>query len=199
MEALFNDAGRRLAVTRFSVKPLIVTQVKSKETDGYQAVQFAYGESRKLNKPTLSKLSKIKVDTKPKGFVEFKLTDPEAKPAAGLSVPITEVFKEGDTVNLQGTSKGRGFAGVIKRWGFHRQPVSGGQSDRVRAPGSIGAQTPGKVLKGKKMPGHLGNKKISTTGLKVIKLFPETNEILVSGSCPGHVNSWVIISKAYLQ
>jgi large subunit ribosomal protein L3 len=199
MEALYDQAGRRLAVTRFSTTPLVVTQVKTKSIDGYQAVQVAYGQSKRLNKPTSAKLSKIKVDVSPKGFHEFKLIDPEAKVDLGSSFAIADILKEGDTVDLQGTSKGRGFAGVIKRWGFRRQPVSGGQSDRVRAPGSIGAQTPGKVLKGKKMPGHYGHKTITTSGLKIIKLFPETGDVLISGSCPGHQNSWVIISKSYLQ
>ncbi|MFA6518755.1 MAG: 50S ribosomal protein L3 [Candidatus Shapirobacteria bacterium] len=199
MESLFTDAGRRLVVTRLQANPLIVTQVKSEEKDGYQALQFAFGQSRRLDRPTSAKLAKIKVESKPSGFIEFKLTDSAKSAEVGSNVAITDVFSEGDSVSVSGISKGRGFAGVIKRWGFHRQPVSGGQSDRVRAPGSIGAQTPGKVLKGKKMPGHYGNKKISTLGLKVVKFFPETNQVLVSGSVPGCPNSWVIISKPYFH
>lgn len=195
MESLYQENGRRLSATRLKAGPLTVTQIKSLPKDGYQAIQFAFGQSRRLNQATSAKLAKIKVDGKPAGFIEFKLGDQEESPKVGSSVAITNVLKEGDSVAVSGISKGRGFAGVIKRWGFHRQPVSGGQSDRVRAPGSIGAQTPGKVLKGKKMPGHLGNKKISVLGLKVIKLLPETNEILISGSVPGSPNSWVVIRK----
>lgn len=195
MESLYDDNGRRLAVTRLEANPLIVTQVKTPEVDGYQAVQLAYGQVKRLDQPTAKKLAKIKIDSLPKGFVEFKLVDPASKIEIGQSISIDQVLKEGDTVDLQGISKGRGFAGVIKRHGFHRQPVSGGQSDRVRAPGSIGAQTPGKVLKGKKMPGHMGNQKNTVSG-KIIKLIPKACQLLVSGPVSGSPNSWVIVKKS---
>ena len=195
MESLYDDNGRRLAVTRLEANPLIVTQVKTPEVDGYQAVQLAYGKVKRLDQPTAKKLAKIKIDSLPKGFVEFKLVDPASKIEIGQSISIDQVLKEGDTVDLQGISKGRGFAGVIKRHGFHRQPVSGGQSDRVRAPGSIGAQTPGKVLKGKKMPGHMGNQKNTVSG-KIIKLIPKACQLLVSGPVSGSPNSWVIVKKS---
>lgn len=188
MTSLFTPDGKRIAVTRCLAKPLVVTNI------GDSSIQLAYGQKRRLNQSVKGKLAKIKLAISPKGFKEFKkISDQPLN--LGDQLTIDKVFKEGDIVNVTGTSKGHGFAGVIKRWGFHRQPVTGGQSDRVRAPGAIGAQTPGKVIKGKKMPGHYGNVTKTVTYLKIISLEPETNEILVSGSIPGHFNSWVTITK----
>lgn len=195
MTNLYLPDGKRIAVTKCIVKPLTVSQVKSVEKDGYQAIQIAYGTKKHLDKAVDTKVKKLKLDFNPQHFSEFKLTS-ETIPEAGSLITADSVFAVGDSVDVTGTSKGRGFAGVIKRYGFQRQPVSGGQSDRVRAPGAIGAQTPGKVIKGKKMPGHYGNVTMTVTGLKIIALNTETNEILISGSIPGSFNSWVTIKKA---
>ncbi|MDP4009844.1 MAG: 50S ribosomal protein L3 [Candidatus Shapirobacteria bacterium] len=194
MTSVFLENGNRISVTRCQALPVKVTQIKTQDKDKYQSVQIAYGTKKKLDKATLDKLSKIKLEIKPNHFKEFKaVTDQNIE--IGTDISVDNVFSVGDIVDVTGVSKGRGFAGVIKRWGFQRQPVSGGQSDRVRAPGSIGAQTPGKVVRGKKMPGHYGNKNKTVTGLKIISINKETNEIAISGSIPGSFNSWITILK----
>ena len=195
MASLYTPEGKRISVTKCVVKPLIVTQLKTVDKDGYQAVQIAYGTRKNLDQSTSKKLTKLKLDIKPQHFAEFNLVS-ESTPEVGSAIKVEDVFSAGDQVDVVGTSKGRGFAGVIKRYGFQRQPVSGGQSDRVRAPGAIGAQTPGKVIKGKKMPGHYGNATANVSGLKVYAVNPETNEILITGSVPGHFNSWITIKKS---
>ena len=194
MTSIFTEGGKNISVTKCQAVPLTVTQVKTKEKDGYEAIQFAYGTRKSQDKPVSLKLKKLKIDKSPKGFVEFK-ANPDTSFEVGSDVTIDTVFTVGDKVDVAGISKGRGFAGVIKRWGFQRQPVTGGQSDRTRAPGSIGAQTPGKVLKGKKMPGHYGNVRITTENLKVIAVNKDLNEITISGPIPGSINSWVTIYK----
>jgi large subunit ribosomal protein L3 len=149
MTQIYTENGKRIAVTRCTAAPLKVTQIKTTDKDGYQAIQFAYGSKKNQDKPTSDKLKKIKVEISPKGFVEFKpLADTSLEVGADLS--FDSVFQVGDKVDVTGISKGRGFAGVIKRHGFQRQPVTGGQSDRTRAPGAIGAQTPEKFSKVKK-------------------------------------------------
>lgn len=195
MTNVYTPEGKRIAVTKCIAEPLVVTQIKTDEKDGYSAIQLAYGTKKRQDNAVGSKLKKLKLDISPKSFKEFSLTA-ETAPAVGDKVEIASVFTAGDEISATGTSKGRGFAGVIKRYGFQRQPVSGGQSDRVRAPGAIGAQTPGKVLKGKKMPGHYGNKTKTISGLKIYAINSEKNEILITGSIPGVINSWVVLNKA---
>ena len=195
MTSYYTPEGKRIAVTKCIIAPLTVTQVKNKEADGYSAIQIAFGTRKRLDKATGGKLSKLKLEITPQHFQEFQLTADTA-PVVGDQITADSVFSVGQKVDVVGVSKGHGFAGVIKRYGFQRQPVSGGQSDRVRAPGAIGAQTPGKVIKGKKMPGHYGNVKKNISNLKVISIDTTKNEILISGSIPGHVNSWVSIYRA---
>ncbi len=176
MTSIFTGDGKRIAVTKCIAKPLVVTQIKSKEKDGYQAIQV---------KTTSSKLGKLK---------EFSLTSDQI-PEIGSQISIDSIFTVGEKIDATGISKGRGFAGVIKRHGFKKQPILG-SSDRVRHPGSIGAQTPSKVVRGKRMPGHMGNINKTIENLKIVSLNPETNEILINGSLPGHFNSWITITKA---
>jgi len=195
MTSIFTEDGKRIAVTKLIAAPLKVTQIKTTDKDGYSAVQIAYGSKKRVAKAVSSKISKLKLDITPKGFKEFNLM-PDQVAELGKEISVDSVFSVGDTVKVTGITKGHGFAGVIKRHGFHRQPVSGGQSDRVRAPGSIGAQTPGKVLKGKKMPGHFGNVQKSILNLKIVSINVDNSEITLSGSAPGSYNSWVVISKA---
>ncbi|MFA5827866.1 MAG: 50S ribosomal protein L3 [Candidatus Shapirobacteria bacterium] len=196
MTSVFTENGKRIGVSKLIAAPLTVTQIKTPQKDGYPAIQIAYGSRKKItNKAVSSKITKLKLDITPKGFKEFEVVSDQI-PEIGKEIAIDSVFSVGDTVKVTGVTKGHGFSGVIKRHGFHRQPVSGGQSDRVRAPGSIGAQTPGKVLKGKKMPGHFGNTQKSVLNLKIVSINPETSEITLSGSVPGSYNSWVIISKS---
>jgi large subunit ribosomal protein L3 len=173
MTSIFADDGKRVAVTVLEAKPLIVNRLRTLEKDGYQAVQLKSANNKLIE------------------FQAITETIPELK----AEITADLVFTPGDQVSATSKSKGRGFAGVIKRWGFHRQPVSGGASDRVRAPGSIGAQTPGKVIKGKKMPGHYGNATATVTHLKIVKFDKEQSLLYVAGGVPGHVNSWVVITK----
>ncbi|MDD2225474.1 MAG: 50S ribosomal protein L3 [Candidatus Shapirobacteria bacterium] len=193
MTSIFTEDGKRIAVTKCVAKPLIVTQIKNQEKDGYQAVQVAYGQRKRLDQSTSSKLNKLKIEGTPKGFQEFFLTSDQI-PEVGSNISIDTIFTVGEKVDITGISKGRGFAGVIKRHGFKKQPLLGA-SDRVRHPGSIGAQTPGKVVRGKKMPGHMGNVNKTVENLKIVSINPENNEILISGSFPGHFNSWITITK----
>ena len=193
MTSIYTPEGKRIAVTKCVAQPLIVTQVKTPEKDSYQAVQVAYGQRKKLDKATSAKLAKNKIKATPKAFKEFKLTSDQPL-EVGAQITFDSVFTVGDQVDITGISKGRGFAGVIKRHGFKKQPIRG-SSDRVRHPGSIGAQTPSKVVRGKKMPGHMGNVNKTITGLKIVAINPENNEILISGSCPGSFNSWITIKK----
>jgi len=188
MTSIFNDAGNRLPGTLCSYPDLTVTQVN------HPVVQVAFGHKKHLHQSVSGLLKKLKLKISPRHFKEFALS-PDSQIKVGDLVTIDTVFKPGDPVTVVGISKGRGFAGVIKRHGFHRQPVTGGQSDRTRAPGSIGAQTPGKVVKGKKMPGHYGNSRVTLSGLKVLSIDPDKKQVLISGSIPGHYNSWVTLKK----
>jgi len=192
MSGHYTEDGKRLPLTKLVAKPLVITQLKSIVPDGYLAVQVAYGSRKKTKKPVSDKLKKLKLDMSPKGFAEFKKSD-ETELTLAQPITVDQVFKVGDIVDATGTSKGRGFQGVIKRHGFKRQGETGGASNKTRAPGSIGAQTPGKVLKGKRMPGHMGNKTITVENLEVIKI--EENTLYVKGSVPGHFNAWVVIKK----
>jgi large subunit ribosomal protein L3 len=193
MTSIYTEDGKRIAVTKCAALPLKVTQIKNAEKDGYQAVQVAYGSKKTLDKATSVKLEKNKLDIKPRAFKEFKLIGDQTL-EVGADINVDSVLTAGETVDVTGNSKGRGFAGVIKRHGFKKQPIKNA-SDRIRAPGSIGAQTPGKVVRGKKMPGHMGNATQTVTNLKIVSVNPETNEILISGSVPGAINSWITISK----
>ena len=195
MTSVFTQDGKRIGVTRLIAAPLKVTQIKTLAKDGYDAIQTAYGSRKRTDKAVSSKISKLKLDITPKGFKEFEVVKDQVL-EIGKDITVSSVFTIGDTVKVTGVTKGHGFAGVIKRHGFQRQPVTGGQSDRVRAPGAVGAQTPGKILKGKKMPGHFGNVQKSVLNLKVVSINPDTSEITLSGSTPGSYNSWVVISKA---
>ena len=193
MTNIYTQDGKRIAVTKCVARPLKVVQIKDKAKDGYQAVQIAYGESKKLNKATSSKMDKLKLSISPSNFGEFFLTSDQV-PEVGADINFDTVFTVGEKIDVTGISKGRGFAGVIKRHGFRKQPIKNA-SDRIRAPGSIGAQTPSKVVRGKKMPGHMGNVNKTVENLKIVSINPETNEILISGSFPGHFNSWITIKK----
>lgn len=193
MTSVFTPDGKRVAVTKCRALPLKVTQVKNLEKDGYQSVQIAFDSKKRLDKATEGKISKLKLDIKPRFFQEFKLTSDQV-PEIGSDITIESVFQNGEKIDVTGISKGRGFAGVVKRHGFKKQPLLGA-SNYVRRPGSIGAQTPGKVVKGKKMPGHYGVETTTTVGLEIFSINPETHEVLIKGSVPGSINSWVTLKK----
>jgi large subunit ribosomal protein L3 len=193
MTSVYTQDGQRVAVTKCIALPLKVTQVKTVEKDGYQSVQVAFDSKKHLDKATESKISKLKLDIKPRFFQEFKLTSDQI-PEVGNDITIESVFQNGEVIDVTGISKGHGFAGVVKRHGFKKQPLLGA-SNYVRRPGSIGAQTPGKVVKGKKMPGHFGVETTTVFALEVFSMNPETNEVLIKGSLPGSFNSWVTLKK----
>lgn len=194
LTSVYTSKGARIAVTECLALPLTVTQLKTKEKDGYQSVQVAYGQKKHLDKATLAKISHLKLKITPQYFREF-FPVTEELPKVGDQISIDSVLVPGDKISVTGKSKGRGFAGVIKRHGFQRQPVTGGQSDRTRAPGAIGAQTPGKVIKGKKMPGHFGNHTATVSHLQVISIDKDNSKIFITGGLPGAFNSWLILTK----
>lgn len=191
MTRVFEEGRGMAAVTVIQAGPCYVTQVKSADTDGYEAVQIGFEESRKLNRPERGHLQK-------KGLPSLNhLTEirtdqaPEVKVGDKIDVGI---FQPGDRVTITGTSKGRGFTGVVKRHGFHGGPKTHGQSDRHRAPGSIGSSTtPGRVLKGTRMAGHSGDARVTVKNLRVVRTDPERNLLIVEGAVPGAAKGLVVI------
>lgn len=193
MTSVYTTDGKRVAVTKCVAKPLKVTQTKSTDKDGYEAIQVAYGAKKHLDRAIDAKMSKLKLDIKPQYFKEFKSLSDQAI-EVGSEIAIESVFTAGEEIDATGISKGHGFAGVIKRHGMKKQPLLGA-SNRVRHMGSIGAQTPSKVVKGKKMPGHFGVETTTVSGIEIFSINPESQEILIKGSLPGSLNSWVILKK----
>ena len=200
MTSVYNEAGKSLACTLIEAGPCVVTQVKDKETDGYRAVQLAYGERKEKNTPKALKGHFTKAKTSPKmKVVEFRdfRAEFEDKVKLGNTININDVFVENDFVDVIGTSKGKGFQGVVKRHGFGGVGQSThGQHNRLRAPGSIGACSfPARVFKGLKMAGRTGGDRVKVLNLKVVKIYPEKNLVLVSGPVPGAKNSYIILEK----
>lgn len=196
MTSMYVADGQALACTVIETGPCVVTQVITEEKDGYKAVQLGFGEKKPKN-TTQQLLGHFKkANTTPKRkLVEFKTFEQEL--ALGQVLNLVDVFEEGDFIDVVGTAKGRGFQGVVKRHGF--AGVGGqthGQHNRGRHPGSIGACSyPSRVFKGIRMAGRMGNNRVKVQNLKVLKLFPEKNVMVVSGSIPGAKNSYVIIEK----
>ena len=192
MTQIFREDGRVVPVTVIQAGPCVVTQVKTKETDGYEAVQLGYGEVKRRNKPLSGHLK----DSRLSRYLREVTADDTSEFAVGQMIGV-DIFQAGEKVDVIGRSKGRGFAGVMKRWGFAGGPRTHGQSDRARAPGSIGGgTTPGKVYKGLKMGGHMGNRRITVKGLEIIEVDTERNLLLVKGGIPGAPNSLVQIRRA---
>lgn len=195
MTSVFDADGKQIPCTVIEAGPCVVTQVKTVEKDGYSAVQLAYDE-KKEKKTTAALAGHFKkAGTTPKRrIVEFKYFEEEKKQGETLTV---ELFSEGDYVDVAGTSKGKGFQGVVKRHNF--SGVGGqthGQHNRLRAPGSLGAASfPSRVFKGMRMAGQTGNQRVKVQNLRVIKVYPEKNVLVVSGSVPGAKGSYVIIEK----
>jgi large subunit ribosomal protein L3 len=195
MTSIFNSDGRQTACTIIEAGPCVITQVKTLETDGYDAVQLAYGDKKEKHSTNAEKNHYVKAGTSPKKFVkEFR--DYSIEKPLGESVTV-EIFAEGEKVDVVGTTKGKGFQGVVKRHGFSGVgDASHGQHDRSRAPGSLGnSSDASRVMKGVRMAGRMGADRVKVKGLKVLKVFPEKNYILVSGSVPGHNGSIVYIQK----
>lgn len=197
MTSVFDNAGRYVACTVVEVGPCVVTQVKTEETDGYNSLQLGYGDAKPKNVSQGMAGHFDKAKTAPKRelveFRDFNVLDKNI----GDVVTVDEVFAEGDTVNAIGTSKGKGFQGVVKRHGFGGvNDATHGQHNRQRAPGSIGAASyPAKVFKGMRMAGRTGGRRVKTRNLKVLKVFPDKNLLLVKGAIPGHKGSFVVIEK----
>lgn len=196
MTSIFTNAGRNVACTVVQVNPNVITQVKTEDSDGYNALQLGYGDAKVKNTSRAMAGHFEKASTGPKRKVaEFR--DFEIDKSLGEIVKVDEVFGEGDVVSAVGTSKGKGFQGVVKRHGFHGVgDATHGQHNRLRAPGSIGqSSTPSRVYKGMKMGGQTGNRRVKMRNLEVIKIFPDENLMLIKGAIPGHKGSFVIIEK----
>ncbi len=189
---VFREDGSTDCVTVIQAGPCTVTQIKTAAKDGYEGVQVGYAPVRRLSQPEQGHL-------KPAGDLFRHLREVDADGLSELEVGQevdVGLFEQGDRVDATGVSKGRGFAGGVKRHHFRGGPKTHGQSDRHRAPGSIGAgSTPGRVIKGLKMAGHMGNKRITVRNLEVVLADPERNLLLVKGSVPGARNSLVIVSR----
>lgn len=195
MTGYFTPGGRYIPVTVLEVGPCVVTQIKTMDRDGYNALQLGFGEkkTKHVNKPVAGHLKKSGNN----GFVflrEFEVENPEDF-ELGQTLSL-EMFDVGEQVDVIGTSKGRGFSGVIKRHGFARGPMTHG-SKSIRIPGSIGCSAwPSRVLKGKKMPGRYGFDRKTIRNLKVVDVRPQENLLLIKGAVPGHKRSLVLVKKA---
>jgi large subunit ribosomal protein L3 len=195
MTSIFDPSGRQVACTIVEAGPCVVAQVKTVESDGYNALQLAFGDKKEKQATKAEKNHFAKAQSAPKKFVkEFR--DFSLEKALGETVTV-DIFTEGEKVDVVGTSKGKGFQGVVKRHGFSGVgQQSHGQHDRQRAPGSIGnSSDASRVFKGMRMAGRMGNDRVKLKGLKVVKIFPEQNYLLISGSVPGHNGSIVYIQK----
>lgn len=196
MTSIFDAEGKYIAVTVVEATPNVITQVKTVDSDGYNSVQLAFGEAKEKNTSNQMMGHFKKAGTTPKRKVaEFR--DFAISKSLGDTIAIDEVFTEGDKIRAVGTSKGKGFQGVVKRHGFSGVGESThGQHNRLRAPGSIGASAyPSKVFKGLRMAGRMGNDKVTVKNLRIAKLLPEKNLILVKGAIPGHNGSFVVLEK----
>jgi large subunit ribosomal protein L3 len=196
MTSIFTEAGKNVACTVIELGPNVVTQVKNEETDGYTALQLGYGD--KKEKRTSNQLVGhfSKAGTTPKRKVA-EVRNFNIGKALGETITVEEVFAEGDLVSVIGTSKGKGFQGVVKRHSFRGvNDATHGQHNRQRAPGSIGAASyPAKVFKGMRMAGRTGGDRIKVKNLQILKIFAERNAVLVKGAVPGHKGGFVIIEK----
>jgi len=194
MTSIFGEQGQIIPCTVIEAGPCVVTQIKSKSKDGYDAIQIGYGAKKEKNTTKALKGHFEKAQTAPKAkLVEFRgIFDVELG-----AVVSTDILKEGEKVSITSTSKGKGFQGVVKRHGFGG--VGGqthGQHNRLRAPGSIGAcSTPSRVFKGMRMGGRMGNDIVKLPNSKIIKIIPEQNYIIVKGSIPGHNGAFVVLEK----
>ena len=191
MTQIYAEGGNVVPVTVIQAGPCFVTQIRTQETDGYEAVQIGFDEVKKLNKPRAGHLKNSKMVR----FLREVKADNSSELTVGQQINV-DIFAPGEFVDVIGKSKGRGFAGTIKRHGFHGGDRTHGQSDRMRAPGSIGGgTTPGRVYKGMKMSGHMGNVRITVKNLEVVQVDVERNLLIVKGAVPGGPNSLLTVRK----
>jgi large subunit ribosomal protein L3 len=194
MTQVYSKGGQSEAITAVEAGPCTVTQVKTVAKEGYSAVQLGFGE---VKQPKTHKKGKAKEKTP----VKFKYTreirlDDDQKIEAGQKIDVS-VFKAGDIINVCGISKGKGFAGGVKRYHFRGGPKTHGQSDRWRAPGSVGSNTsPGRVYKGLRMAGHMGDARVTVSNLEVVEADPTRNLLLIKGAVPGMTNGLLVIEKS---
>jgi large subunit ribosomal protein L3 len=195
MTSIFDPTGKQTACTIIEAGPCVVTQVKTEESDGYNALQLSFGDKNEKHTNLAEKNHFAKASTSAKKFTkEFRNYSIEKNIGETITV---DIFAEGDKVDVVGTSKGKGFQGVVKRHGFHGVGgQSHGQHDRSRAPGSLGnSSDAARVMKGMKMGGRMGTDRVKLKGLQVVKIFTDKNYILIGGSVPGHIGSIVLIQK----
>jgi len=195
MTSIFDETGKNIPCTVIEAGPCVVTHVKSVDTDGYAAVQLAYGEAKDKHTTGPLKGHFQKAGTTPKRkLVEFKTFEDTKNLGDTITV---DIFETGDFVDVVGTSKGKGFQGVVKRHGFAGVGMqTHGQHNRLRAPGSLGASSwPSRVFKGMRMAGHTGSERVKVQNLQVVKVYPEQNLLVVKGSIPGAKGSFVIVDK----
>jgi len=186
MSQVFDEKGNQIPVTLIEAGPCVVTQIKTKERDGYEAIQIGFKKiekKKKIKKPQIKKPFKYLKEFKDKelGIKNYEL---------GSKIEVS-VFKEGEIVKVSGISKGKGFAGVVKRWGFHGRPKTRGTKHEERQPGSVGASTPSRVVKGIKMAGRMGFERVTVGNLKVVKIDKENNLLAVGGAVPGRKGTLV--------
>ncbi len=196
MTRIFKEDGESIAVTVIEAEPNRITQIKTDATDGYTAVQVTAGsvKQNRVNKPRAGHFAKANTDAG-RGLWEFRAADTEELTVGG-ELTVGQ-FEEGQKLDIRGISKGKGFAGVIKRWNFSHQDYTHGNSISHRAPGSIGqCQTPGRVFKGKKMSGHMGAVQVTTQNLEIVRIDTEKNLLLVKGAVPGPAGGDVYIRPA---
>ncbi len=193
---VFQGDGTMVAVSVLAIEPNTVTRLRTSERDGYTAIQLGADSGRKLTKPEAGQLKTLPKGAQALGTIrEFRVDDVDAY-ELGQTVALADLFAEGDLVDVTGVSKGKGFAGQIKRHNFHRGPKTHG-SDHHRAPGSIGpGTTPGRVYKGLRMAGHMGDQRTTVKKLRVIRADTERNLLLVKGSLPGPRGSLILVKKA---
>jgi large subunit ribosomal protein L3 len=193
MSQIFDETGLAHPVTVLEVGPCVVTQIKTPERDGYSAIQLGFGLDKRLNRPEQG-------HRRASGFMSRTLREVIADNVEEFTIGqviTADTFSEGELVDVIGTSKGRGFQGGVKRHGFRGGPRTHGQSDRLRAPGSIGSSaTPGRVFKGLRMAGRMGNDRVTVQNLKVLRVDPERNLLLVKGSVPGANEGLVLVRRA---
>lgn len=196
MTQVFQDDGTMVAVSVLAIEPNTVTRLRTPERDGYTAIQLGAETARKLNKPDAGQLKDLpKAAQSIKTKREFRVDDLTGY-ELGQTVSIADLFAAGDDVDVTGVSKGKGFAGHIKRHNFHRGPKTHG-SDHHREPGSIGpGTTPGRVYRGLKMAGHMGDERVTIKKVRVVRTDPDRNLLLVKGSLPGARGSLILVKKA---
>ena len=193
MTQVFDENGRLEAVTAVSAGPCFVTQIKTQEKDGYYAVQLGYGEAKRLNSPEKGHLKGAGKQVQ--HLMEIRVEAPTAL-KVGQTLDAS-LFKKGDKVDIIGISKGKGFAGGVKRYHFRGGPKTHGQSDRHRAPGSVGGTTsPARVYKGQRMAGHMGNRRVTALNVEVAQADTGRNIVLLKGTVPGAEDAIVLIRKS---